>query len=69
MDFSWMRRPDRVPNLEREDLETIIDLIEDAPENEGIRRLRKKVEESMSFYHWQDDLLEQARARLKKNER
>ena len=69
MEFGWKGRPNQVPNLEREDLETIIDLMEDAPDNEATRRLRKKVEESMSFYHWQDDLLERARTRLKENGR
>lgn len=64
MESNWKDRPDRVPNLERQDLETIIALMDTVPEDEGIRRLRKKIEASMSVYKWEDDLIEKARKSL-----
>lgn len=56
-----IHRPDRVPSLERSDLEVILALIETVPEDEEIRKLKRKVEDSMSFYRWQDSLIEEAR--------
>lgn len=64
MEFGWKDRPDRVPNLEREDLETILALADTVPQDESIRRLKEKVEKSLSFYHWQDGLLEEAKIRF-----
>lgn len=58
---NWKDRPERVPSLERGDLETILALADTVPEDEGIRRLKAKVERSLSVYHWQDSLLEEAR--------
>jgi hypothetical protein len=54
-------KADRVPNLERSDLEVILALIDTVPEDDEIRSLKRKVEESMSFYRWQDSLIEEAR--------
>jgi hypothetical protein len=51
----------QVPNLERSDLEVILALIDTVPEDDEIRSLKRKVEESMSFYRWQDSLIEEAR--------
>jgi hypothetical protein len=56
-----MHKADRVPDLERSDLEVILALIETVPEDDDIRKLRRKVEESMSVYRWQDSLIEEAR--------
>jgi hypothetical protein len=56
-----MHRPNIVPELERSDLEVILALIDTVPEDEEIRKLKRKVEESMSFYRWQDSLIEEAR--------
>jgi hypothetical protein len=57
-----MKHPaDRVPDLERKDLEVILALIDTVPEDEDIRILKRKVDESMSVYRWQDSLIEEAR--------
>jgi hypothetical protein len=57
-----MKHPaDRVPDLERKDLEVILALIDTVPEDEDIRNLKRKVDESMSVYRWQDSLIEEAR--------
>lgn len=71
MESNWKDRPDRVPNLERQDLETIIALMDTVPEDEGIRRLKKKIEASMSVYRWEDSLIEKARISFdaRRNER
>ena len=63
-----MHKADRVPDLERSDLEVILALIDTVPEDEEIRSLRRKVEESMSFYRWQDSLIEQARKNFKSDD-
>jgi hypothetical protein len=56
-----IHKVERVPNLERRDLEVILALIETVPEDEEIRSLKRKIEDSMSVYRWQDSLIEEAR--------
>lgn len=53
--------------FDREDLETILALTEMLPQDENVRRLRLKVQESMKFHRWQDSIIETAR--LKEEER
>jgi hypothetical protein len=60
-----IHKKDRVPRLERKDLEVILALIDTVPEDDDIRSLKMKVLESISVYRWEDSLIEQARKKLK----
>jgi len=53
--------------FDREDLETILALADMLPQDENVRKLRKKAEDSMKFHRWQDSIIESAR--LKEEER
>lgn len=64
MKSNWSDRPERVPNLDRRDLETVLALTEIVPEDDGIRALKKKIRASLSVYHWEDSLLEKAKEDL-----
>ena len=60
-----IHKKDRVPRLERKDLEVILALIDTVPEDDDIKSLKMKVLESISVYRWEDSLIEQARKKLK----
>jgi hypothetical protein len=66
-------RPDRNPTLDRDDLELILLLIEGGirpqTESPAAQKLKKKVENSLSVYHWEDGLLEEARRKFEEQER
>ena len=60
MKWRWEHKPDRVPNLDRSDLETISLLVREFG-NRTIpifsKRLMQKVEKSLAAYRWEDGLL------------
>ena len=60
MKWRWEHKPDRVPDLDRSDLETISLLVREfGIQNIPIfsKRLMQKVEKSLAAYHWEDGLL------------
>lgn len=66
--MTWSHKPDRVPRLDRSDLETIILLVREyGNKNVPIfsKRLMSKVEESMKVYLWEDELLKRGEKKKK----
>jgi hypothetical protein len=60
---TWEHKPDRVPQLDRKDLQTISLLVEEYGKKHipiFSKRLMMKVEESMEAYRIEDDLLRRA---------
>lgn len=58
--MKWDHKPRRVPDLDRSDLETIVILVREyGDKNIPVfsKRLMLKIEESLSAYRWQDELL------------
>lgn len=58
--MKWDHKPRRVPDLDRADLETIAILVREyGDQNLPVfsKRLMRKIEESLSAYRWEDELM------------